>query len=178
MGETAQFQINETLKEVKKKMEKVLKIGGTLLVVLVILSSCIGMAGDERKEAYNDGYEAGYESGLRDGKALAREDGLAGGDIYYYNTIYDMDIKEIIAYLEEGEEYKVLSYDEIATLVSYSMQRGYIAGKTDTRDEALEEYIGGYDVTNVYDRIEEFLGYYDGKSSALSAWKTWAYSRR
>ena len=159
-------------------MEKVLKIGCALFVLAVILSSCFGMVSDLEEDAYNEGYEAGHEAGITDGKELAREDGLTGGDIYYYNTIYDMDLKDIIEYVEEGTEYKVLSYEEIFTLVSYSMQRGYIAGKTGTWDDALEEYIGGYDVTNVADSIEDFLGYYDTNSPAFNAWKAWANGRR
>ena len=179
-------------------MEKVLKIGCALFVVAVILSSCFGLVSDWEEDAYNEGYEAGHEAGITDGKELAREDGLTGGDIYYYNSLDDMDYEDIIDYIEDGDYFKVVPREDLQGLFAYALQRGYVAGKTGTWDSTMEEYVNGYDL--IYDGAKyeyEFgldpirdrnhnglsLGSWgnNGKgndySKVFDAWQDWAWEK-
>lgn len=126
---------------------------------------------DHGTDEYDKGYETGYREGYADGtREVSSDDVPAAAGVYY--EIEDMEMSDIIKYVESSGDLAVLQREDLYALFAYALQRGYVAGRTGTWDDVLEEYVNGYDVSAEGYAFERSFG--SSGSKGFTAWQSWA----
>ena len=120
-----------------------------IILTAVLLAFCITSCGNSEEELYmvrENAYSSGYEEGFEEGYSEGRND--AYDDSYSGNSIEDMDVDDIVAYLEEVTGEQILIGEDAHGFAVYAFQLGYKNHKYGVWDEMTQELINGYEFSD------------------------------